>query len=117
MTGNAENSGIYWQEDNGIITGTEGGITDHAGLDFGSGRINGRYHAIAVATSPDPITPIATVLTDDPYVDSFARFILDPSVMARRAPVRKDSYLLISAGPDGRYGTDDDVTNWTKDKD
>jgi hypothetical protein len=29
----------------------------------------------------------------------------------RRKPKNADSFLLISAGPDGLYGTPDDVTN------
>jgi len=53
-------------------------------------------------------------LTDTAYDHSFLRFILDASVKARATPVQKDSYLLISAGPDARYGTDDDVLNWTR---
>jgi hypothetical protein len=48
------------------------------------------------------------------YANSFARFILDASVKARPTPVQKDTYLLISAGPDAIYGSDDDVINWTR---
>ena len=32
----------------------------------------------------------------------------------RRWPHRADSYILISAGPDGEYGTEDDMTNFGK---
>jgi hypothetical protein len=58
--------------------------------------------------------------------DQFDRFILDtkasrrsgtnpndPYVIAR--PVRPDSFLLISAGPDLLFGTKDDIVNWTRD--
>ncbi|MGB2986972.1 MAG: type II secretion system protein [Phycisphaerae bacterium] len=121
MIGDKEYYGIYWQEDNGIITGTEGGLIAHNGLDFGQGKRNGRYHAISVAEAPEPTTPIdgpGSILVDDNvYGDSFARFILDRSVQVRPTPVCRDSYLLISAGPDARYGTDDDVTNWKKEAD
>ena len=44
----------------------------------------------------------------------FAAFILDPSVSARPAPYNPDRFLLISAGPDGLFGTKDDVRNWGK---
>lgn len=109
--------GIFRQEDNGIITGTTTGSLATPGIDFGAGKVNGRYHAISTI----PALPggnvgaqIATIQTDPAFDDSFARFILDPSVKARPTPARKSDYLLISAGPDARYGTDDDVTNWTK---
>jgi len=115
MTGSPLQPGIYRQEDNGIITGTEGGVKNNDGLDFGPGKVNGRRHAIAVALSPDPTDLVDDVLSNDSrYIDSFARFILDPSVKRRPTPVRKDKYLLISAGPDARYGTEDDVTNWQR---
>ncbi len=120
-TGQSAASGIYRQEDNGIITGTNNdGSPQSEGLDFGSGKVNGHYHAIFGAKSPDPnptTSPVDAVANTDPqYVDTFARFIIDPATRARPTPVRKDSYLLVSAGPDGRYGTEDDVLNWTKEQ-
>ena len=45
---------------------------------------------------------------------TFADFILDGKVAARPTPVNKDGYLLISAGADGVYGSEDDITNWTR---
>jgi len=107
--------GIYWQEDNGIITGTDKGLFSDDGLDFGQGKDGNYYHHIAVAISPEPKEKVEDIQSvKDDYKYSFARFILDGSVKARPTPVQKDSYLLISAGPDSRYGTDDDVTNWTR---
>lgn len=116
MLGNEEEGpGIYWQEDNGVITGTAGGLVNHAGLDFGAGPVAGEfYHPIYNATAPNPTETIDNILQTAAYNNSFARFVLDPSVRARVTPVRKDSYLLISAGKDARYGTQDDVTNWTR---
>jgi hypothetical protein len=38
--------------------------------------------------------------------------ILDPKVTAVPWPHRPDSYILISAGVDGEYGTADDITNF-----
>ncbi len=43
---------------------------------------------------------------------SFGFYIRNKSVNARWLPHNKDSYLLISPGPDGRYGTSDDITNF-----
>jgi hypothetical protein len=42
----------------------------------------------------------------------FYEFIRDPKVDARPWPYRPDSYLLISAGADGLYGTEDDIRNF-----
>ena len=111
-----EKSGVYWQEDNGIITGTKEGPLAIEGFDFGSGKIRDkdRYHAIFINLSPAVTEEIDGILDNPDYEDSFARFILDTAVPARPTPVRKDSYLLISAGPDARYGTEDDATNWTR---
>jgi prepilin-type N-terminal cleavage/methylation domain-containing protein len=114
MVGGDEHAGIYWQEDNGIITGSDrtGKISD--GLDFGSGKVQGSYHAIHSSAHVEPITTVDEILTDPKYAGSFARFIINSSIKARPTPVNKDSYLLINAGPDARYGTEDDVTNWKK---
>ena len=42
----------------------------------------------------------------------FYEHIRDPKVTARPWPYRPDSYLLISAGADGEYGTGDDICNF-----
>jgi prepilin-type N-terminal cleavage/methylation domain-containing protein len=42
----------------------------------------------------------------------FYNYIRDPKVAARAWPYRPDSYLLISAGADGLYGTNDDIRNF-----
>jgi len=112
-------NGTYWQEDNAIITGSvDGAVGTIDGLDFGAGVVDGNLHDIRVARSPDATATVEAVReTDANFAHSFARFIIDPSVKARPTPVNKDSYLLISAGPDGRYGTRDDVTNWKNDVD
>ena len=41
----------------------------------------------------------------------FYEYIRDPKIMATPWPYRPDSYILISAGADGEYGTGDDITN------
>lgn len=109
-------SGIYRLEDNAIITGMDKGSYQSEGMDFGAGKVNGRYHAVSVSEPPLATEKIAFILDDEKYNDSFARFILNPQVKVRPTPVREDKYLLISAGPDSRYGTDDDVINWKRAK-
>ncbi|MBN1391833.1 MAG: hypothetical protein JW947_03410, partial [Sedimentisphaerales bacterium] len=42
----------------------------------------------------------------------FCNYIRDPKIPAPPWPYRPDSYLLISAGVDGFYGTDDDICNF-----
>jgi type II secretory pathway pseudopilin PulG len=46
--------------------------------------------------------------------DAFHRHIADPraSTVDFYVPYKPDSYILISAGSDGLYGTDDDITNF-----
>jgi type II secretory pathway pseudopilin PulG len=45
-------------------------------------------------------------------INYFYEYIRDPRVQARPWPYRPDSYLLISAGADGLYGTKDDICNF-----
>jgi prepilin-type N-terminal cleavage/methylation domain-containing protein len=42
----------------------------------------------------------------------YEEYIIDPKIEARPWPYRPDSYILISAGADGEYGTSDDITNF-----
>lgn len=42
----------------------------------------------------------------------YDQYIRDPKIEARAWPYRPDSYLLISAGADGLYGTPDDIRNF-----
>ncbi len=45
-------------------------------------------------------------------VTQFYEYIRDPKVSGRAWPYRPDSYILISAGADGLYGTSDDICNF-----
>lgn len=107
--------GIYAQEDNGLITGTKNIPNyDTPGIDFGTGSLADEpdlRHRIAKTEYPEPLP--ATSKLDDPIFDNtFERFIWDRTVKARNTPVRRDSYLLLCAGPDGVFGTNDDIGNW-----
>jgi len=100
------NRGIYHWEDNMELIRDNGsnrlvlrpGADDHS-LDFNN-------------TSPtwyqgyDPVNN----LPDDAV--SFVRFIMNMGVKARLTPHRADSYLLVSPGDDGVYGTGDDIANF-----
>ncbi len=107
--------GIFRQEDNGIITGSVNSDPNRLGLDFGAG-INGNvYHPIADAASPPPTSLPNFCDAGSTFENTFACFIRNEKITVRPTPVNKDSYLLISAGKDGQYGTTDDLTNWTRD--
>ena len=49
--------------------------------------------------------------SDNQY-EFFYEYIRDPKIEARPWPYRSDSYILISAGVDGLYGTSDDIRNF-----
>ncbi len=55
---------------------------------------------------PTPVNPLAGPLS------FFYGYITDPKVTATPWPSRPDSYILISAGADGLYGTRDDICNF-----
>ncbi len=64
--------------------------------------------------TPDDINvrhPLADDMDD--FMD-FEAMILNPQVSTIRRPYRAGSYILISAGKDGLYGTGDDITNFDK---
>jgi hypothetical protein len=50
--------------------------------------------------------------SDDLTDPTFPTYIRNRAVRARWEPARPDSYLLVTAGQDGRYGTGDDITNF-----
>lgn len=54
---------------------------------------------------PTPVNPLYTTAF-------FYKYIQDQKVKAVKYPSNPDSYLLISAGPDGLYGTGDDMGNF-----
>ncbi|MCG3125934.1 MAG: hypothetical protein CHACPFDD_00761 [Phycisphaerae bacterium] len=101
--------GIYNFHDNSVFTGAcRGNTCSFPPWDLGGGQ----HHAIQDFGPNDP--PKATNIDDKK--DTFPYFILNKGVYAstnRRSamPVRKDSFLLMSAGRDANFGTSDDVNN------
>lgn len=68
-----------------------------------------------------PLTTILKSILDDKEhplgeaastYKAFYDYITDPKVTATKWPYRPDSYILISAGADGLYGTSDDICNF-----
>jgi len=79
--------------------------------------IRGRYRAednfvliTAKQQADGKIHPLADGTNQYQYF--YEQYIRDPKIEARLWPYRPDSYLLISAGADGLYGTADDVRNF-----
>ena len=84
--------------------------------------------ALGSAESPDVRHPLANALAGDggdytagaPNVQSeddwadFENMILNPQITTIKRPFRAGSYILMSAGKDGLYGTPDDIFNFDK---
>lgn len=57
-------------------------------------------------------TPTAYDPDNPPPLGTFPRYIMNPDIRAKLAPHRADSYLLVTPGADGVYGTGDDIANF-----
>jgi type II secretory pathway pseudopilin PulG len=97
--------GVFHLLDNAHITGLE---NSRDGIDLGAGPhpSNGLLHPMATPGNPLPDDPT------DLLRGSFAYSIWNPKVTAAARPYNEDSYILMSAGPDGWFGTGDDIANF-----
>ncbi len=82
-------------------------------------RHNMGFYRLPHLKSPD--NPESTHRFNDTYTDpdtgfngvkSFYDFITNTKVSSFEAPQNPETYILISAGSDGIYGTKDDITNF-----
>lgn len=91
----------------GNITGSE--FTQGANLGNGTNHFNQNTESTkSILGSPSfPVTD----LTNNP-MGSFIQHIGNPNVIATPTPHNANSYILLSAGADGVYGTLDDVANF-----
>lgn len=110
--------GVYDHRDNSLLTGgIEPGTTSavRTGVQFSSNphRSGPIYHRIDM-TRYDGVTNFGIDPGNgDNGALPFDAYIIDPKSSAGvPKPVNPSSFLLISAGPDGYYGTKDDVKNW-----
>jgi prepilin-type N-terminal cleavage/methylation domain-containing protein len=99
----ATDRGIYHWSDNADLHVKNQNGTD-PWLDLNG---SGQTHRLSWQAIPAPANPLPELAAD-----SFARFIQNPTVQAKHQPYRADSYILLSPGADGLYGTADDVTNF-----
>jgi hypothetical protein len=103
--GNGGGTGIYNMDDNALITGTSldtsgNGDPVKEGIDLGAGT-NHFNRKLSASTWPPP-----------PGDWCFAYTIYNPKTVSPPRPHKADSYILLSAGPDGLYGTGDDIANF-----
>ncbi len=59
-----------------------------------------------------PLGRIDTSTVGSMTLNAFRRFIWNPQFDKGYRPHNKDTFILISAGPDDLFGTDDDITNF-----
>jgi hypothetical protein len=102
--------GIYNLVDNYRIAGwTTGSGEPIRGMDFGHGLLTttNTYHYLSLLGNPTN--------PNDPSVGpSFSRTIWNPNVVAPGVfrPYNDQSFILLSAGQDGVFGTSDDIANF-----
>ncbi len=112
-------SKLFPKAEDGAVIGDVGkyiyNITDNAVLvDLGvftigtakSNREDTHHYDIGGVGYTDPVT-------NDTGLEIFYNKITNRKVSTQRWPYNPDSYILISAGYDGIYGTDDDITNFS----
>ena len=119
MAADAALTAIYNQADNIDITGCDAAAC--TGWDFAAAGapVGQPVHAIGQFGSFDPLAP-STAGIHDPPVDIAGKTFVDyihnhaaGHIGGVAKPVNEDSYILISSGEDGVYGTDDDVNNFS----
>ena len=65
------------------------------------------------STIRHPLHPDAGIPNPNGFA-AFENMILNTEVLPIRRPFRADSYILVSAGKDGLYGTSDDIVNFKR---
>jgi prepilin-type N-terminal cleavage/methylation domain-containing protein len=120
--------GRYDQMDNWQFTGSPNAVADNAGLDLGAGPLTvkgsstGYYHWFHdlgwKSADPGKLDPLPG---NEDGMSSFAASVFDAALFEQSKsadgttgkvwPRRADSFLLISPGPDGIWGTSDDIGN------
>jgi len=109
-------TGVYNLLDNSLVTGVYGYNQTDPPMDFGAGVVmqDGQrqyYHKMGLLLSGE-LDELYEDLTVPPQPPGcFAYQVWNQNVTATRRPHNDDSYFLISAGPDGIFGSGDDIAN------
>lgn len=90
-------SAMYVIGDNAPLTGIE--VVSDSGIDLGAGK----EHPLGILDSSLGKRNFIEAIYN-PNASNLDKGLI--------RPYRPDSYLLISAGPDGLYGTADDIANY-----
>jgi hypothetical protein len=114
--------GIYGLADNGLFTGACGhNLCKYNGWNLGeTGNAPSQFHEIShngAHGAPDPDRPKPDSMRLDDNRKSFPWYIMNKGVYESTsgntlAPYRKTSFLLVTPGPDGVYGNNDDINNF-----
>jgi len=110
------NTGIYDMGDNAHFTGLRASKANLPGYDIGAGK--GHF------SSRDPSTNVfispATGLLDptkrDLHKGTFGYTVINPNSGTVLRPHNAETFILLSAGPDGLFGTEDDIANFPTNK-
>jgi len=114
----AQKKGVpyFFHQDNEGFTGTDRDPTNTTELGWDFARLQ---HGHDIAISGEDLTP--DQLLDPDNRETFARYIIDRNLWKNLSPdtnpsqpirpVNADTFLLISAGPDGIFGSNKDVSN------
>ena len=82
-------------------------IVDNEAIVVIKQQSDGRIHPLV-----DPTNAYQFFYGNDNPMDNIVGYIEDQKIKAKIWPYRPDSYILISAGADGLYGTPDDICNF-----
>ncbi len=104
----------YYEQDFGVVQSPGG----PDGIDDDVYYYRDNMHTLALG-HPEYGPALPHILDGSNNAADWQRFeemILNDKITTMRRPYRANSFILISAGKDGLYGTGDDVTNVTKTK-
>ena len=93
---------LYHLGDNGLVASNLPTASSEPEL-----ILNGAGERNVLKWDPGNYTP-----TSPPPLETFPHYVRDENVTAKLWPSRPDSYLLVSPGADGVFGTADDITNF-----
>lgn len=109
-----DKQGIYRYDDNRILLEKEG---NQSALSL-SRFMDDKAHPIGSSNNDwdeanlrSP-TKYKDLYKPDEYQNTFVKYIADLNVRAKPTPQNRDTFLLVSPGPDGLYGTKDDIANF-----
>lgn len=108
--------GVYTFEDNRFFTGDANNSGQYPGFNLGAGADHKIARGAPGGYPSGFQDPTDLDIANATHRESFLYYTHDPNVTVNLLPKNRDSYLTITPGPDGLYGTGDDVTNFQKNR-